>query len=115
SFDAFDVPYAVAIEPASVKKRSILGLGNAFKSTEKALSGYVDANELPAFKAARKESVGPLNYVLGLGRLSNLAISKGLSGDGFMVRTAEALGAQSDMVATIAWGSESELAEPELL
>lgn len=108
--DAYQVDKAVAIEPASVKGRNLLKLGLSFGATAKHLDHYVKASETPAFEAAREESVGAMAYNLGLARLSNIAIARCLSIRGFEQRTDDALEVHPTMEATIAWGTESELA-----
>lgn len=116
TFEVYEVVNAVAIEPASVVKRSLLGLAGAFASTDKMLKHYVNANEISAFEAARKDSVGKYNYaVVALGRLSNIAVARGLTHNLFAGRAAQALQKHPDMQATIAWGTESELAKHEAL
>ena len=108
------VPQGVLMEPASVKERSILGLAGDFGKTAKALDGYVQAANSPAYlearKLAEKRGHGLFGYTLGLGRLSNLAIAHALAKDGFEGRVKDALVAQPEMTADIIWGSESELA-----
>lgn len=105
-----EVTASIHIEPASVIKRSLVKLGAAFISTSKELARYVDASNVPAFKAARKESVGMVTYSMGLARLSNIAIAKALAQDGFEGRVDRALTNQSEMKSCIIWGTESELA-----
>ncbi len=109
AFEAFDVSRTVAVEPASVVRRSGIALGAAFASTKKALEGYVALNEVPAFVSARSKSVNR-SYPLGLTRLTNLAIARGLTDGKFAQRTSKALKTHEGMIATFAWGSESELA-----
>lgn len=101
-------PHVIVVEPASVVKRSLIGLGLAFGRSNSALQEYVDLSG-PAFAAARKESLGLPGFGVALARLSNLAIERGLSQGIFHGRTNEAMSAQPEMKATIAWGTESEL------
>lgn len=108
SKEAFDTPNVIVVEPASVVKRSLIGLGIAFGRSNSTLQEYVDLSG-PAFAAARKESLGMAGFGVALARLSNLAISRGLSEGYFGGRAAEALSVQPDMQATIAWGTDSEL------
>lgn len=114
-----DTSHLVAIEPASVVKRSLIGISQAFGSTNKALNTYVKANELPAFISARKESVGMLAYVSGLARLSNIAVARGLTDGKFNERVQAARISNSStieqMSTTLAWGTESELADNEAM
>lgn len=109
SSQAFEVPHAIAIEPAAVVERSVGQLGSAFRESGKALKGYVEQSG-PGFRAARDESI-KLGFFAGLARLSNLAISHGLSHEGFEGRARRALEAHPEMQATIAWGTASELAD----
>lgn len=85
-------------------------LGLSFASTAEHLDEYVANNDLPTFVAAREDSVGVIAYNIGLARLSNIAIARSLTPGGFVNRCLEAQIANPDMVSTLAWGSESELA-----
>lgn len=105
----------VAIEPPAVRQRSLLGLGAAFMKTNAHLGEYVAATNVEAFDKARKQSVGALEFPLGLLRLTNLAVAKGLTHDSFCERAAAALFVEQDLRATIAWGTKSELALDEAI
>jgi hypothetical protein len=105
----------VAIDPASVKPRSLLELMKAFKRTEQPLADYVEQTHSPAYLAAREHSGSLLSYKLGLGRLSNLAIARGLTHDGFGRRLHEGLKHQAGMRAAVLWAEESELCEDGLI
>lgn len=109
-YDVYNVASLTAIEPASVAVRSLIKLGRSFASSASSLEKYVQDSQTPAFEAARGESVGALAYNLGLARLSNLAVARALALGGFEARTRAALTAHSSLQATIAWGTESELA-----
>lgn len=110
--DRFDheAKAVVAIEPPAVIKRNVLSLGAAFMKTNAHLSEYVTASGVEAFDAARRQSVGALEYPVGLLRLTNLAVAKGLTHNLFRERATAALAAEPGLTATIAWGSNSELA-----
>jgi hypothetical protein len=114
-YDAFEVPHTVAIEPASVVQRGVMKLGLTFGSTAKALKGYVNANELPAFLAAREESIGGMEYNSGLLRLTNIATARGIAKGGFEMDLDEAMVVQDSMKTILAWGSESELAPDNVM
>lgn len=113
------VSHATAIEPADNKTRSnhiipsMLSLAGDFGATAKALPGYVQASGIEAFsKEARDDSpFGMVKYVIGLGRLTNLAISSALAGDYFYDRASRALKAQPDATLNITWGTESEIVD----
>jgi hypothetical protein len=108
SKEAFDTPHVIVVEPASVVKRSLIGLGIAFGRSNASLQEYVDQSG-PAFASARTESLGLPGFGIALARLSNLAISRGLSQGGFELQTKVAMNAQPDMQTTITWGTDSEL------
>jgi hypothetical protein len=87
----------------------------AFKRTEQPLADYVEQTYSPAYLAAREHSGSLLSYKLGLGRLSNLAIARGLTHDGFGRRLHEGLKHQAGMRAAVLWAEESELCEDGLI
>lgn len=105
-----DVPNLVSIDPASVKRRSLLTLAKEFRSTEKHLDEYTLATDSRPYFEARSRSGGSLEYRLGLLRPTNLAIAHALTLDGFGKRVDTALTRQPDMRAGLLWGVESELA-----
>lgn len=106
-----EVVQTISIEPASVKKRGLIELLNDFKKTADHLDRYVDVTELKAFKEAREAGGGSMaRYVVGLMRLSNIAIGRALASDGFETRASAALEQNPEMKLTNIWGSESELA-----
>ncbi len=105
----------VYIEPASVKKRNVLKLGLDFKSSEPPMKEYVVANELPTFIEARTDGVGANDYIKGLLRLTNIAVSRGLARGKFEEHAIAGLKEQIDMKTTFAWGTHSELAIDELV
>lgn len=107
---AYNVEKLVTLEPASVVGRSIVKLALDFGSSSKHLDKYVSANKLPAFNAARKDSVGMLDYYLGLMKLTNIAVARGLSDGKFEDRLQDAFISQSKMETLLAWGTDSELA-----
>ena len=108
-------PYVVSMEPVTVKQRRFAKLAFDFAKTDKHLDAYVEAAASPAYEEARKRSGGSIQYILGLGRLTNLAIARGLRHDLYRERLRGALDTEPDMVASIMWGSESELAIDERL
>lgn len=114
-----EVPQTIAIDPASVKERGLIGLSKAFGSTPEALDAYVQAADsktlLEARRLAEKRGHGMAGYVLGLARLSNVAIAHALTKPGFEGRVDKALQAQAEMRADIIWGTDSELAINELM
>lgn len=101
----------VYVEPASIVRRTTLGLGLRFKSSEPAMDGYVAANGLQTFVDARNDGIGGNDYVKGLLRLSNIAISRGLAAGRFEKHAVSAIKKQPDMYTTFAWGTASELAK----
>ncbi len=112
--DAFDVKKQLLIEPASVVSKSLSRLAKDFVSTDKELSRYVEANDLEIFSDARKEAVTLANYGLGLLRLSNIAVARGIALGGFETKLMNTLSGghvKSIPETTVAWGSESELCD----
>jgi len=106
---SYAVNRLISIEPV-VQKRSLPKLGKDFMSTAKELKGYVQASDTPIFEEARKDSVSGLTYNLGVLRLTNLAAARTLAHGKFEQQMGQALDQQADMIASVIWGSESELA-----
>ncbi len=105
----------ILLEPASVEPRNLVSLGLAFAKSAGRLEEYVQACNLPTFEDAREDSVGALSYNLGLARLSNIAIARYISQGRFFANYRHALLANHNASATVAWGSESELASDQIL
>lgn len=107
------------MEPIAIKQRGLLELGRDFNSTAVALEGYVKASASNPVEAAGKraaeKSNGLVGYVLGLLRLSNIAIAHALSREGFEERVDGGLTSQEQMKAHLVWGTESELATHGLM
>jgi hypothetical protein len=105
----YQIDKAVAIEPASAVKRMLLpGLLPAFASSEAPLEGYVKANSLPIFEAARDDSTDAAS-ILGLLRLSNAVSSHGISRGRFEEHLTVAQQRRPETEFHVVWGSESEL------
>ncbi len=104
------VDKAIFVEPV-VGERTLLKLTTDFGSSNEVLQEYVEANGLPTFIDARKAvPFGMMRYIAGLGRLTNIAIARNLAKGNFGKDLRGALAAQPDMMATVAWGTASELA-----
>jgi pimeloyl-ACP methyl ester carboxylesterase len=114
-----EVEQGIFIEPVSLKTRGLIELASDFNSTAAALGGYIGAAKTNAVYVANnrasEKSHGMLGYVVGLARLSNIAIAHALAKDYFERRTQTALENQHDMRANLIWGSESELAVNSLM
>lgn len=98
------------IEPV-VGARGLLRLGKDFKSTEKALQGYVNDVSLAGYDTARAHGISPVDYAIGLGKLTNIAIARGLARGEFGGRLHDVLSRHPGVFTTLAWGSRSELAD----
>lgn len=105
------VPHLVTIEPV-VGVRSLKELADDFSRTAEALPDYADAPGLQSFADARADAITDREYLRGLGRLSNVAIARGLTYGSFGLRLTKALRTQAPhrIQATLAWGTLSELA-----
>lgn len=110
--DKYDlkIPFAISMDPPAVKDRGVILLGRDFLTTDKYLDDYISSTESTAYIQARKESGSALGYSLGLLRLSNFAIARSISKEGFEGRAEAALIAQPEMMTDVMWGSESEIA-----
>lgn len=105
----------IFMEPAAIADRGFLKLSSDFGRSSKPLKGYIDAANSPAYlearKLASKDSHGVLGYLVGLTRLSNIAVAHALGiGNGFEDRVWDSLDSQPEMSADIIWGSASEIA-----
>ena len=109
------VVQTISIEPAAIAARGLVRLSRQFLKTGKYLQNYVEATELKAFMAARKNSVGLAAYGLALLRPTNFAIACALAKDGFEGHANEALLKQPEMKLDMVWGKESELATHGLM
>lgn len=117
-YGMYSVATALAIEPVS-HPRSLLRLGRDFMSTDKALSAYTDAPGLDSYKQARKDAVSMKNYLAGLVSSTNRTIAGVLASTDFRTWADQVLagGLWGPGVGklTLAWGSESELADDETM
>ncbi len=113
--NSFDIqtPNLIPIEPASVLPRSLGKLGCDFLSSNSELKRYVKASEMPAYDDARKiasrKQGGLIGYTIGLLRLSNVAISKGIASGKFEQNLTSVIRRYPETNSTLIWGTESEL------
>jgi hypothetical protein len=110
----YEVGRMVNIEPV-IKKRWLGRLGLDFAATAKELQRYVKASDMLTFEEARHDSVGAMAYNRGLMRLTNIAIARMLAHDKLEACLQAGLTHQPNMKASLAWGSESELAVDGLM
>lgn len=101
-----------AIEPV-IGKRTLVGLIFDFIKTDQALDRYVAAAQTPIYEAAKKDGIGMAGFVRGLGRLTNIAIGISLAKVDIEEHIETTLIRHDDAHATLAWGSDSELARDE--
>lgn len=116
-----NVTHGVWVESVAMKKRTSLELVQHIMSSERHLHRYVQdarSSALTVLHEARHDGtagrIGSARYKVGMLRASNLAIGKALVQGGFEDRATAALTAQPDMVATIGWGTASELTSTEV-
>ncbi len=100
----------VAIEPV-IGPRSLFGLARDFGSTAKQLQRYLDASGTPEFDKARQDSISVSQYALGLTRLSNFAIARGLTDGAFLSRLKNAIVIWPEMSVTYTYGTSTELSK----
>ncbi len=112
--DSFDHKGLLVVEPASIVPRCLVALTRAFASTAKQLSHYYEANELPAYDAARDPSVSTygMSYNAGLANLTSIAAARGIACGNFfeVLKRAVSIDGNAELDTTVAWGSRSELA-----
>ncbi len=107
------VPKGIFMEPASVIPRSIIDLALAFNASADGLDDYIEATASPVYlearKLAEKSGHGFAGYVMGLMRLSNIAIAKALCYPCFWTHLSGSLEQNKDMKADLVWGSDSTI------
>ncbi len=105
------VDKGVYAEPAAVVSLGLIRLPARFAWTNRKVKGYIKQAESAPYSQIRgKDNLGSLaSYIVGLMRLSNIAIASNLAHEHFEEATIEALDSQPTEM-TIAWGSKSELA-----
>lgn len=118
--DRYGIHRLVAIEPASVKRRTFRELGADFASTEEALEHYVAANDLPGFVDARGFSMGKTALAYAFTRPSTVATAIGIAKGRFAEHLERALQPElhardSGLIVALAWGSQSELADDAIM
>lgn len=108
--ERIDASNGVFMEPVGIKYQSLFGLTQNFAKSGSQLEAYVDASQSPALTEARDiADTGFTRYVLGLGRITNLAIARGLTAGTFSETTDRALNAQPEMQVTLISGGNSEI------
>ncbi len=104
------------VEPASATKRSVLNLAKTFSSTNTALDTYVESNRLATFERVRaKQGISDLRYAIGLLRLSNIALTRGIA-SGVFGDNLETLLRTYDNApdTTVMWGTDTEFGSATL-
>jgi hypothetical protein len=94
-----------------IKKFKLMGglrLLGAFNSTGKPMDGYVEESDFEPFIDARADSPQLFGYILGVTRLSNIAVGLGISGSSYLEETTKALNAQPGARYVASWGVKSE-------
>jgi hypothetical protein len=101
---------SLAIEPVSVAEKGLIKMGLTFMRTGKRAENYLSPLRAVshAFVSAEQLRESPLTYALGLARLSNLAVGAALGKSGFKERLKNAMSANEEFKAGIAWGTASE-------
>jgi len=112
---AFKVNRALIAEPATLVERKLIPLVRTFNSCMPRIAETLEEIDVPHYEAARMDGMGMPRYVLGMGRLSNIALGNGQKRNMFFPRAHDMLVRQSDLIATFAWGDKSELCvSPEI-
>jgi hypothetical protein len=111
---ASELGVVTAVEPANVVERRLMRLGLQFIKTGFVLDEYINANNLPTYLEARKQSPGLIMLAAGLARPTNVAVARGLTDDKFFTNLHELLIDNLDARALVAWGSESELCQDHI-
>lgn len=103
---------AVLIEPASIVKRSIKRLAQAFSASGAEQHRYIVQSASKPYDEIWDQDnlLKTVGWMAGMLRVSNIAIAKAMAEGSFGRRTDEAMRANPSLRATIAWGSSSELA-----
>ncbi len=113
--DDVEVKNLVLLDPASTLRRLTgrLSLALAFIRSGEPLEDYVKATSLNIFEDARKESIGMLEYTVGLASSTNRSIARYISRGKMENCLRDALDRQENAHATLVWGSQSELSDDQ--
>lgn len=106
------VDKSVMVDPSTVVSRGLLRLAKDFWATKAEMPNYVDRTQCDPYVTLSnaEDKMGFARYLMGFGRMSNIAMISKLKQGDFGVDLDIMMRKQPDMVATVGWGTHSELA-----
>lgn len=106
----------IVADPASLTPQSLGSLAKSFRASGRGLQQTLQQADSLTLRQSRTHlSEHPFWVTSALLRPTNIAIALALAKGGFESRLAKAMQAQPGMAVHIIWGSESELAQDELM
>ena len=98
------------VELVLVIKRGLIRMGATFISTSSQAEQYIGPlkQDSQTYTTAREAKESMAGYILGLARLSNLAVAHGLGKPNFENQINDILVDYANIKAGIAWGTKSE-------
>lgn len=114
-----EIDNVIMVEPASVVPRGLVKLLRDFMASGSGFPYYVDKSGSKIFSDAvdSGDTISPAMFALGIGRLSNIAVGRGIAKGKFFENLETAM--QSPKLADtnfgVIWGSESELSIDEVM
>lgn len=114
-----EIDNVIMVEPASVVPRGLIRLLRDFAASGSGFPYYVDKSGSKIFSEAvdSSDTISQTMFALGIGRLSNIAIGRGIAKGRFFENLDNALQSAelADTNYSVIWGSESELAIDEVM
>ena len=109
----------ILVEPAAVAKQSIFKLAASFFGSNAEVWNYIHQAESEPYTAVRTDTfhgldTGAIKYGVGLLRATNLVSAFQMAHGGLYDRAHEVLSHSRADSLTFAWGTESEISEPEV-
>lgn len=108
----------ILVEPVAVAKQNIFKLAGSFLSSGAEVARYIDQTDSAPYSLVRNQrfyglDIGLVNYSIGIGRATNLAAALQIAHGGIYDHAHEVLTRNQADSLTFAWGTASEISEPE--
>lgn len=110
-----DVSRAVLGEPVTAQTQPLTRLGLAFQSSGAALPHYIEQADSLPLNQATELARNDVGFMLGLARLSNIAIIRGLAKSDYFALQRDALAENEILRVTTAYGTASEMCQPAII
>jgi hypothetical protein len=114
-----EIDNVILVEPASVVPRGLTELLKDFMASGSGFPYYVEKSGSKIFKEAvdSDATISQTMFALGIGRLSNIAVGRGIAKGRFFEKLDKAIQSadSNDIDFSVIWGSDSELAVDEVM